>query len=75
MNLKKLLDDAAKSPALVQRLKTEGDKVLDEYKLTEEEKIAIKSGDKNKIARALGDEGIITKSGVYAITVIVVTNA
>jgi len=73
MSLKKLLDDAAKSPALVQRLKTEGDKVLDEYKLTEEEKIAMKSGDKNKIAKALGDAGGIARE-VYVITTIIVTN-
>ena len=68
MALKELLTDAATDKALVTRLSLNPDEVMEEYSLSEEEKIALRSGDKDKITERLGGDEL-GKTVVVQITV------
>jgi hypothetical protein len=72
MALKDLLEKAAKDPDLVKRLHTDPESVFSDHSLTDEEKDALKAGDKKKINKLLGGEELAAT--VTVISIIVVTS-
>jgi len=72
MALKELLQDAAKDQEVVKKISQNQESVMEEYSLSDEEKEALREGDKQKINDLLGGDGGLA-AAVTVISIIVVT--
>lgn len=73
MPLRELLTDAAKSQDVIKKLSQDQDTVMDEYSLSEDEKDALRKGDKSQINSLIGDDDQLA-AAVTVISIIVVTH-
>ena len=71
MALKDLLESAAQDRALVTRLSLNPEEVMEEYSLSKEEKVALRSGEKDQITASIGSDEL-GKAVIVQITVWVV---